>query len=157
MDTEGTPEGSDVHGAVSDVLAHDPELAREMLRLVQAMRDTGALLESEAWYLLYWITEQMSFHWSATDPQLVRLSAAIDASERSHGLVEDESFHVDDAPADWTALTHEWSRRLDVIWAEEFARLGESELARLMRSGTLHDDPRLYEGCASLRVRSSSE
>lgn len=133
---------------------HDPELGREMLRLVQVMRDTGGLEEGEAWYLFYWITEQMSFRWAATDPELARLTAAIDAIERSHGLSEDESFYVDDAPADWTALSHEWERRLHTIWAEEFTRLGEPELAGLMRTGTLHEDPRMHEGDASLRARS---
>ena len=110
--------------------------------------------EHEAWHLFYWITEGMSFHWSGSDPDLGRLTGEMDAIERRHGLSEDESFLVDDAPADWTAMSKEWERRLDAIWAEEFARLGEPELARLMRSGLLHEDPRLHEGRASLRARS---
>lgn len=154
IDAAGTPNEGDIYNTVSDVAWHNPELGRAMLRVVQTMRDAGVLKEHEAWHLFYWITEGMSFHWSATDPELERLTGEIDAIERSHALSEDESFFVDDAPADWTALSKEWERRLDAIWADEFARLGEAELARLIRSGLLHEDPRLAEGRASLRARS---
>jgi hypothetical protein len=109
---------------------------------------------------LYWITEQMSFRWSAADPELLRLAAAMDEIERSHGLSEEESFTLRDGPAEWIALSHEWDRRLDVIWADEFRRVGEPELARLMRSGALHDDPRVYDGrhrCALEGQRTSSD
>jgi hypothetical protein len=143
-----------LRGIVSGLVAQDPELGRAMLRLVQAMRDVGGLDQDEAYYLFYWITDQMSFHWSGADAELERISAAMDDIERSHGLSEDESFLVHEAPADWTALSNAWDRRLDTIWAEEFTRLGEAEMARLARAGTLHDDPRIDDGRASLVARS---
>jgi hypothetical protein len=55
------------------------------------------------------------------------------------------------------ALSNEWDRRLAIIWADEFNRVGEPELARLMRSGALHEDARIHEGRASLRARGQEE
>lgn len=157
IDCTGTPKEGDVNLMVSDVLMDDHELGGGMLRLVQTMRDTSAIHENEALHLFYWITEQMSFRWSATDPELTRLTEVMDAIERSHGLSEAESFHLDDAPPEWIALSREWDRRLDTLWAEEFTRLGEPELARLARVGALHEDRRVYEGRASLRARAADE
>jgi hypothetical protein len=157
IDATGTPEEGEVNQAVASVLMHDHELSTGMLRLVQTMRDLGAIQENEAWHLLYWITEQESFRWVATDPELLRLTAAMDEIERSHGLTEEEFFTLGDAPADWMALSNEWDRRLAIVWADELKRVGEPEMARLMRSSALHDDPRIYEGRASLRARAEEE
>lgn len=150
IETAGTEVGSEVHATISDLVAHDHEFAREMLRLIQAMRDTGALEQNEAWHLLYWILEQMSDQWTETDAELVRLTAAMEAVERSHGLADDEYFHLDDAPADFLALSNAWDRRLNVIWAGELTTLGEPEMARLVLTDELHEDPRLADGRASL-------
>lgn len=62
-------------------MPHDHGFAREMMRLVQAMRDTGALEENEAWHLLYWTLDQMSGQWTETDAELVRLTAPASCSE----------------------------------------------------------------------------
>ena len=107
VDATGTPEEGEVNQSVASVLMYDHELGTGMLRLVQTMRDLGAIRENEAWHLLYWITEQMSFRWTATDPELLRLAAAMDEIERSHGLTEDESFTLGDAPTEWIALSNE--------------------------------------------------
>jgi hypothetical protein len=150
IETAGTEVGREVHAIISDLVAHDHEFAREMMRLVQAMRDTGALEQNEAWHLLYWTLERMSDQWTQTDAELVRLTAAMVAIERSHGLSDDEDFHLDDAPPDWLALSNQWDRRLNAIWAGEFMTLGESEMARLVITDELHEDPRLADGRASL-------
>jgi hypothetical protein len=150
IETAGTEVGREVHATISDLVPHDHEFARAMLRLVQAMRDTGALEQNEAWHLLYWILDQMSDQWTETDAELVRLTAAMKAIERSHGLADDEYFHLDDAPADWLALSNAWDRRLNIIWAGEFTTLGEPEMARLVLTDELHEDPRLAHGRASL-------
>lgn len=126
------------------------------MRLIQAMRDAGALEENEAWHLLYWTLEQMSDQWTATDAELVRLMVAMEAVERQHGLTEDEYFYLDDAPDDFLALSNEWDRRLNVIWAGELTTLGEPEMARLVLTDELHEDPRLARGRASLFSRGSS-
>lgn len=150
IETAGTEVGREVHAIISDLVAHDHELAREMMRLIQAMRDTGALEQNEAWHLLYWMLEQMSDQWTETDAELLRLTAGMEAIERSHGLADDEYFHLDDAPADFLALSNAWDRRLNAIWAGELTRLGESEMARLVLTDELHEDPRLADGRASL-------
>lgn len=54
----------------------------------------------------------------------------MDEIERRHGLSEDEPFTLVDAPAGWIALSNEWDRPLDIIWADELKRVGEPELAR---------------------------
>ena len=157
IETAGTEVGREVHAIISDLVAHDLEFAREMMRLIQAMRDTGALEQNEAWHLLYWTLERMSDQWTQTDAELVRLTTEMEEIERSHGLGDDEYFHLDDAPADWLALSNAWDRRLNVIWAGELTTLGEPEMARLVVTDELHQDPRLAAGRARLFRGSRSE
>jgi hypothetical protein len=69
---------------------------------------------------------------SERDDELVRLANAIEAVERDHGLRDDESFHVDDAPDDWRALDAEWNSRADAIMAEIMRGAGHADVAEAM-------------------------
>jgi hypothetical protein len=65
------------------------------------------------------------------DEELVRLSQAIEEIEVAHGLREDESFAVDDAPEDWTALNQQWDGRMDAIFAQMLRSAGQTDVAAL--------------------------
>lgn len=83
-------------------------------------------------YLAYAFAECRLYDASQTDAELVRLAADIGAVERSHGLREDESFHADDAPEDWSALNSAWEKRADDIIAESLREGGAGEVAQAM-------------------------
>jgi hypothetical protein len=65
------------------------------------------------------------------DEELVRLSQAIEDIERAHGLRDDESFVIEDAPEEWTALNRQWDARMDTIHVDMLRAAGQADVAEL--------------------------
>ncbi|HEX2719021.1 MAG TPA: hypothetical protein VHM67_15235 [Gemmatimonadaceae bacterium] len=114
---------------------------------VRRARDAGTLDRAFALFLIYKFAEEAMLRVVEEDPRLVELSEKIEAIERAHGLDELESFHVDDGPPEWKALTAEWDAVFDACMSEIFRRTGEAELAANPR---VERDPRFEEGRSAM-------
>ena len=100
------------------------------------------LISEDTWYYLAeLLTECLVFAGSSADPELVRIHEQISAIERAHGLDEDESFDIDDAPAEWTSLNAEWDHRADEIVNTYLRENGHADVAALRAA-----DPNGFEG-----------
>jgi len=82
------------------------------------------------------------------DEELVRLSQAIDDIERAHGLREDESFVLQDAPDEWTALNTQWDARMDAILADMLKGAGQTDVAALHQRDRAEFERRAEKGYA---------
>jgi hypothetical protein len=83
---------------------------------------------------------------SGADPELVRIRDEMDDIERAHGLREDESWHLDDAPADWLQLNDAWNHRADQIVASSWRQLGNADLANLFEQNRGEFERRSEQG-----------
>jgi hypothetical protein len=83
---------------------------------------------------------------SGADPALRDIRDQMDAIERAHGLREDESWLIDDAPADWRSLKEAWDRRADEIVAEALRRFGHADVGDLLERNREEFDGRIAQG-----------
>jgi len=80
------------------------------------MRDVGALDQDEANYLFYWITDQMSFHWSGADAELERISpveaenGAVGPSRRQSGRARHDTLGARVEPEALGSRQHDSAR-----------------------------------------------
>ena len=86
------------------------------------------------WYFVMLFVEDRIGDLHDVDPELVRLSAEMVAIEAAHGLEEDDSFLVSEAPADWRALGAAWDRRAHAIQSEYLRAHGFDDVAALFES-----------------------
>lgn len=87
--------------------------------------------ENSFYYFTELFTECVVFAASKSDPELCRIRDQMDEIEQSHGLRDDEFWHIDDAPDDWRDLNLAWDRRADEIVASSLRQLGHADLATL--------------------------
>ena len=96
---------------------------------VQLARDLGAVGPTESYYLIDLMIEAAIGALTGSDEVLIDLSAQMEAVERAHGLEEDEDFHLDDAPPEWTELNRRWDRRFQDLHVDLLRRIGEPGMA----------------------------
>lgn len=125
----------------------DPE---PWLREVQRARDAGSLARDVAWFLLYKFVESAMFECVWNDPELVALTARIEAIERAAGLTDEEYFRIGDGPPEWEQANKEWDVVYSARFAEFFRRVGEETLAAESTSGG--DDPLFTAGRKTIFV-----
>lgn len=129
----GNPD--DVHSVVEAAIA-DAErsvpLGRNWMKGVQLLRDTNAITDDAANYLLNLVLDNVMLSFTQTDPELLTLSAELHAIESAYGLGDDEAFVLDSAPPDWLAINARWDHRFDAIRADVLRSVGEDDLARML-------------------------
>lgn len=80
-----------------------------------ALHDDGAISTDAMWYFARAFTEGVLAPATDTDEELLLLDATMKAIERQHGLREEETFYVDDAPEEWRETNVRWDRRADEL------------------------------------------
>ncbi len=116
----------------------------------RTLRDRGLIDDDTVIYFGELFTECVIAHASQTDRELVRIRAAMDHIEIAHGLSEDESWYVNEAPLEWQALNAEWDRRADAIVTAKLYELGCDDLAALREHGMDDWEERANRGHANL-------
>lgn len=131
-DSADTPEGLALLRGMRRAVERgaDPE---PWVRGVQVARDLGVIDDDGACYLVSLLVEDAIGASIDQDATLRSIAAEMDAIERREGLAEDEFYFVNEAPADWQALSHRWDARFDAMQAEHFRRYGEEEMAAQLR------------------------
>lgn len=114
---------------IREGLEASPETIGAWLGAARTLADRLIIGEDAYWYLAYLLAECALFAASSQDEELVQLGAEVDAIEEAHGLTEDETFHDDDAPEDWTALNEAWGRRADAVIADVLRASGHVDVA----------------------------
>jgi hypothetical protein len=89
--------------------------------------------------------ECISFHSSTCDAEMLRISDEMRRIEKVHGLHEDESWSLDEAPPEWLDLNKAWDQRDDAIKIATLRALGHEDLADLVAK-----DPREFEGAGAV-------
>ena len=102
-------------------------------------RDRGAISTAVAHHLIRVFAESAMMQLANADPVLVELEAQIDRIEREHGFEEDETWPVNEGPAEWRALNDAWAAVEKQVVMGIFLRNGEREVAHAYSS----DDERL--------------
>lgn len=116
-----------------------PDVIPEWARAARTLADRLIISHKAYFYLAYFFAECALYSASVSDPELVRLSAEVETIERSYGLREDESFHLDDAPEDWSALNDQWNARADLIIDGVLRAAGCADVAEAMRDRNAFD------------------
>jgi hypothetical protein len=106
----------------------------------RSMQRRGIISTDLLIYFAEMFLECVTSYASEHDAELLRLYDELHRVERNHGLKEGETWYVDEAPAEWTALNAEWDRRSNAIRVARLREMGDSELADL-----LEKDPREFE------------
>jgi hypothetical protein len=124
--------------------AQDGESAQgadHVLRLGQALRDSGKSYADVAFFDIAWFAESWVESIFDRDPELNQLSAKLKAVEQREGLTELEEFDPDhpDTPGDWKALNAQSHRRY-----EEVARIEDARLVRFLLAHGETDMADLY-------------
>ncbi|HXQ77672.1 MAG TPA: hypothetical protein VN797_05670 [Gemmatimonadaceae bacterium] len=96
---------------------------------VKRARDRGAIPPALGRWLIFKLAESATIALTITHPVLSELRDRIEDIERAHGLGEDDSWHVDDGPAEWRALNREWEAVFDELLIDILLRNGEVEIA----------------------------
>ena len=117
----------------------------------RGLGERGAISNNVECFLVRLFLESGTYRASYTDPELCRLSDEMVAIERAHGLTEDESFHTDDCPEEWLALSKEWEARADAIEAEDARRMARTEIAELYESDRGEFEDRDRRGVIEVR------
>jgi hypothetical protein len=148
-----------------EALVREPNLERAHRMLMRIRDDLDANPEPGPWiagartlserliisensfhYLAEILAECLMFAASSSDPVLCRIRDEIASIERAHGLREDESWHIDDGPAEWRSLNAAWDRRADEIFAADLRRFGNADLADLVERNREEFERRSVQG-----------
>jgi hypothetical protein len=126
-----------------------------VLRLQQALRDSGEGNDDSAFFTISWLAEMWAENVFDADPELNKLADKLKAVERREGLAESDEFDPDhpETPAEWKALFAKANRRwqrLESIRETRFVAFllahGETEMADLYASDRAAYDRRREAG-----------
>ena len=81
----------------------------------RTLHGAGTITRDVYWYFVTMFLDDVMDRMHDQDPELLRLSDEMRAIEASHGLDEDDSFFIDEGPADWREANASWERRAGEI------------------------------------------
>jgi hypothetical protein len=116
---------------LTDVMrdAENDGTADAWVKAVRALESQKRMSADLASFLIIRFVEGTMVQQTQTDSELRRLSDAMEAVERAHGLSEDEAWYVDEGPDEWRALNAEWDARYNAVIVETLRRVGETAFA----------------------------
>ena len=97
-----------VRRELDDTAAPGPWIAA-----AHALAAKGIISEDGLRYFLEIFLECVTLRSTVSDPEMLRLSEEMRRVELAHGLGEDDYWLLDEAPAEWRALSDAWERRDD--------------------------------------------
>jgi len=113
---------------VKRALSGCPNRSEGMIRAGQAMRDAGVDVDFAHMTICMGV-EHIAEARIQTDAERVRISRAIDAANKAHGLGPDEYWPRGKAPAEVKALNTAHDKRCLQMKADVFREYGENEMA----------------------------
>ncbi|MDB4877379.1 MAG: hypothetical protein JWM41_3825 [Gemmatimonadetes bacterium] len=132
-----------------DRIRDDLDLTPEPGPWIAAARSLSERLiisENSLYHLVEIFTECVVFAAAITDAELVRIGSELRDLERAHGLREGETWHVDDAPPEWRALSERWSNRADAVVAARLRELGHPDIAAVLEQSRSEFERRAEQG-----------
>jgi hypothetical protein len=124
--------------------------AETVIRLVQALGDTGEFDDDERIYLIAGLVEEVVPSRAGRDPRFAEVEREMREVEQLHGLGPDDAFILHKAPEEYQRLNAEWERIADREVADWLSSLGEREMAGLLRGNRGEYEARVMEGAATL-------
>lgn len=105
-----------------------------IIRSAQIQRDAGVMAADEAVFVIIAMADQLTSEAMGADAELKRISKAIAAAEKKHGLKDDEYWPAGEAPKDVEKLRKAWDRRHKELNATVLRRYGENDLADKLKT-----------------------
>lgn len=118
-------------------IRHDLDASADPAPWIAAARTLSERLiisERMLYYFVEIFIESVIFDASKGDEQLAAIRDEMNAIERAHGLAEDESWYIDEAPAEWRELNDAWDCRADAVCVEYLRAHGHADIARVFEA-----------------------